>query len=79
MLETEVMEHLPSRWAAECFALCQKMQVKIPRELRDIVYEHTLENPRSILYSKDLHCLRSCHLDRYLQANAWQIFTTLVR
>ena len=42
-LERELMCYIDGVAAPECRALCDKMQQRLPRELRDVVYEHLLE------------------------------------
>jgi hypothetical protein len=45
----DINAYLEERLAPECLAICQKIQGKLPRELRDNIYEFSIGMKRSCM------------------------------
>jgi hypothetical protein len=54
-LKTQLDSYLSVRLATSCLALCQKMQQRLPRELRDLVYERILEDRMLLVDHKTIN------------------------
>jgi hypothetical protein len=52
VIDLRLQKHLKAHLAPQCLDLCQQMQEKLPRELRNYVHEYTLEDRTSYIDSQ---------------------------
>jgi hypothetical protein len=53
-IDKEVDQHIRQHAAPACLSLCNAVQDKLPRELRDVIYRYILREPKIVVMSNHL-------------------------
>jgi hypothetical protein len=76
-IDVEIYDHISLYAAPGCLSMCDLIQQRLPRELRDMIYRFILEKPKIRVQSSDLIHARFNHhnrkpLDRYDQSHGYK-------